>query len=297
MKKADGGRSLALLTAVSAPRAWAWKTVLPTSSALELTDTQYRFAARFNLGLQPAMDAAALPDTCPICNKDNALGQDSLHFLSCQAMTKGEVTTRHDEVARALYHCALSMGIRAQLEPKGLDPSSELRPDLLLTLPGRLVLTDVAVCHPLAPGALRAGQALRPLGRAKQLEYAKRAKYTQISARHGFVQLPFAVETTGGLGPSAVKLVKAMAEASEERLAMWSKDAVIRELVGTVAMAVQRGGALAYFDGMERSLGVMRMRAEREKAAVLQADCREVDEDDEGDEMASEGAGGHRDGS
>ena len=65
MKKVDGGMTLARLLAVSAPRAWTWKTVLPTSRELQLTDTQYRFAARLNLGLQPGPveGAAALPAT------------------------------------------------------------------------------------------------------------------------------------------------------------------------------------------------------------------------------------------
>ena len=49
------------------------------------------------------------------------------------------------------------MGIRAQLEPRGLDGSSHLRPDLLLTLPGRQILSDVAVIHPLTAGAVVRG--------------------------------------------------------------------------------------------------------------------------------------------
>jgi len=60
--------------------------------------------------------------------------------------------------------------IRAQLEVKGLDASSRLRPDLLLSLPGRLILTDVAICHPLAPGVVREGRGISMLGRAKHME-------------------------------------------------------------------------------------------------------------------------------
>ena len=49
-------------------------------------------------------------------------------------------------------------------------------------------------------------------------------------------------------GGTADELIKAMADASEEHLAMWSKDVIIRELVGSAAIAVQRGTALAYLD-------------------------------------------------
>jgi hypothetical protein len=39
MKKVDGGLALSYLRAISAPRAWTWKTVAPTSRELELSDT------------------------------------------------------------------------------------------------------------------------------------------------------------------------------------------------------------------------------------------------------------------
>ena len=40
MKKTDGGVTVARLVSVSAPRAWAWKSVQPTSRELALTDVQ-----------------------------------------------------------------------------------------------------------------------------------------------------------------------------------------------------------------------------------------------------------------
>jgi hypothetical protein len=189
MKKVDGGLALAHLTSVSAPRAWTWKTVAPTSKELELTDTQYRIAARLNLGLQPLEGAAALPATCPLCTKPDSIHNDPWHFLSCKKLYNGEVTIRHDDVARALHRCCLLMGIRARLEPKGLDPSSDLTPDLLLALPGRNILTDVAICHPLAPGRVRS-RSLTSLGTARYLEAKKRRKYTDISLERNFEQLP-----------------------------------------------------------------------------------------------------------
>ena len=82
-KMMDGGATLARLVAVSAPRAWVWKTVLPTSAALELTDSQYRFAVRLSLGLQPVEGTAALPATCPMCKKHNSIRNDP--YTSCRA--------------------------------------------------------------------------------------------------------------------------------------------------------------------------------------------------------------------
>ena len=44
---------------------------------------------------------------------------------------KGEISVRHDDVGRVLYRCALSMGLRAHLEPKYLIPASGLLPNLM----------------------------------------------------------------------------------------------------------------------------------------------------------------------
>ena len=63
-------------------------------------------------------------------------------------------------------------------------------------------------------------------------------KYAHLSSRHRFVQLPIALETTGGVGPRTATLIEAMADASAEQLVTWSRESVIRELLGSVAMFV-----------------------------------------------------------
>ena len=292
MKKEDGGLTLARLVSVSAPRAWTWKVVAPTSSELSLSDVEYRLAVRFNLGLQPMAGAAAMPDVCSLCKAArthlNSIRDEPWHFLSCPKLKRGELNIRHDEVSRAIYRSALLMGLRAQHEVEGLDATGDLRPDVLLTLPGRQVLTDVAIVHPLAHGAVREGRGLRQLGCARGMEAKKRRKYAQMSSLRGFEQLPFVVETSGGMGPSADTLVKAMAEASEEYLRIWSKAAVIRHLVGSVAVAVQRGSAISYLDGYDKSLQAMRKKTARR----VQEDHEGEGEEEVGREEEEEGEGG-----
>jgi hypothetical protein len=258
-RKTDGALAIAHLTAVSAPRAWTWKTVLPISRELELTDTQYRLAARLNLGLQPAdgVRLGALPDICPLCAhvrvSYKSLRADPWHFLTCSKLMKGEISTRHHEVAEQVRRCAMMLSIRVQREVTGLDSDASLRPDLLLSMPGRTVLSDVVVCHPLGPGS-RDSVGARALGMAKAKEGLKMRKYLALSARHSFVQLPIALESMGGMGPATVTLVQAMADASAEHLAMWSRESVIRQIVGALAMAVQRGNAMTFLDGYDRAL-------------------------------------------
>ena len=219
MKKEDGGLALTHLRAISAPRAWTWKVAAPTSRELELSDAEYRTAARLNLGLQPIDGAAALPDICPMCDdKRNTIRVDKWHFLSCRTLHKGEINVRHDSVSRALYRCALMMGLPARLEPTGLDPNSDLRPDLLLSLPGRNILTDVAVVHPLAAGKVRKGTSHTVLGSARNEEGVKRKKYKDLAAMRHYQALPFVMETCGGMGRAAERLVDIMAEAGEAHL-------------------------------------------------------------------------------
>ena len=204
MKKVDSGMSLTRLRAISAPSAWTWKVVTPTSTELTMSDVEYRLAARFNLALQPIDGLAALPARCPLCNNQrDTPHSDPWHFLSCSKLRHAEITTRHDSVSRALYRCALLMGLPARLEPTGLDPDSDLRPDLLLTLPGRHVLTDVAVVHPLGPGKVRDGKSHGVLSTARHAEAGKRRDYAHIAALRHYQMHPFVMETCGGMGPAA----------------------------------------------------------------------------------------------
>ena len=232
---------------------------LPVDGAYfsEVFGSAHSNSDRQTTSVGPMDRSAALPDDCPVCCGVNSIRNDPWHFLSCESLRRGEITVRHDDVGRALYRTALTMGLKAQLEPRGLDASSRLRPDFLLSLPGRLILSDVAVCHPLAPGMLRNGQGTRTLGRAKHMESEKRRKYAKLSSQRQYELLPFVVETYGGLAPSAVKLIQAMAQAAAQHLSLWSRTAILRELVGSVAIAVQRGSAMSYLEGYDKSLYVM----------------------------------------
>ena len=180
---------------------------------------------------------------------------------------------RHDSVSRALYRCALLMGLTARLEPTGLDPNpkSRLRPDLLLTLPGRHILTDVAVVHPLTAGRQKAEESHAMLSAARSMEAAKRRKYAALVAARQYQLHPFVLETCGGMAPAAERLVDIMAEAGEAHLRVWAKEGIIKELLESVAIAVQRGTALSYLHGYEQALRMLRLTegdAEEQSAAA-----------------------------
>ena len=77
-------------------------------------------------------------------------------------------------------------------------------------------------------------------------------------------------ETCGGLGPAAAQLIRVLAQAGEELLAMWSREDVMHHVVGSVVMAVQRGGAIAYFFGHDRCLQRIRESVEVDKTSGSQ---------------------------
>jgi hypothetical protein len=192
---------------------------------------------------------------------------------------RGEINVRHDSVSRALYRCALMMGLPARLEPTGLDPNSDLRPDLLLSLPGRQILTDVAVVHPLAPGKVRAKKSHPVLGSARQEEGAKRRKYANLVASRHYQSLPFIMETCGGMGAAAERLIDILSETGEAHLRVWAQEDVVRELLHSVAIAVQRGGALSYLHGYEQALLKIRTASEArgEKTEASQLEDERLD--------------------
>ncbi|MDB5910672.1 MAG: uncharacterized protein JWP34_4786, partial [Massilia sp.] len=199
MKKKDGGLAISHLRAISAPHAWAWKTVVPSSKELELTSAQYKMAARLNLGLMPLVGAAALGKGCPLCHKPTALRDDCWHFLTCKKVQGGEQIRRHNEVVNALYKTALVIGAQVAREPVKLSARDGRRPDLQIVLPGRHILTDVAVCHPLTQRATKRRIAWTTTGVAREKEWTKRKMYSGTAALHGADFLPFVIETCGGM--------------------------------------------------------------------------------------------------
>jgi hypothetical protein len=253
-RKHDGGAELAHLTAISAPRAWTWKTVTPSEPALTLTDTQYRIAMRLNLGLDPLEPNSmnALPAGCPSCKKHVDFAKDRWHFLSCPKLMGGEVTLRHNAVVNALYHAVLTVGGQAAREPSGLHFHDGRRPDLQCVFPGQHVLTDVIVSHPLAPGHIQRTKA--GAGKvALTAQHRKRSKYEETAARHQAQLLPFSVETCGALAPDAVKLVQLISRAGREHLGLWPHEQTMRQVLGAVAAAVQKGNAMAVLAGHSKA--------------------------------------------
>jgi hypothetical protein len=289
-KQEDDGKALAHFGAISAPRAWTWKAVVPSTQDLQLTDAQYRLAARHNLGLHPGFGQ---PAECPNCERHASLEADPWHFLSCPKESKGEVTMRHNAVADALYTTVLAVGGQAIREPTGLSAKSRVRPDLRIAVGGHHILSDVAVVHPGAPSRIANRMSTATLGAARAEQHDKHRKYDIVAAAHQMEMLPFVVETHGGMAADAVTLMFVIAQAGEEQLGQWPKEDVLDQIASAVAIAIQRGNAMTYFSGHSRAT-LAGLRREQQKRVLGEATEERVEEnEDEEDEDAEDEDAAH----
>ena len=69
------------------------------------------------------------------------------------------------------------------------------------------------------------------------------------------------METFGGLAPDAVTLLKELSRAGEEHLGLWPRDVIVRQLLGSVAVAVQKGNAMAVLSGYSKAVTAVRVKA------------------------------------
>ena len=249
-------RQLAHHKAITAKGAWGWKVVRPEGPYLRLSDVEYAVAARLNLNLRPfpARAMAALPEHCPLCTHRHTRApisfyDDPWHSLTCTNLIKGELSRRHDAVVNAIGRVAWMVGGQVKREVEGLDADSRKRPDLEIVFPGRRLLTDVVVSHSLTAGSIVRSQSL-----TTQWQWVKNKKYAGVAARLGAELLNVSLDSCGGMAEDAVLLVEAVAEEGERwSMGTWNSGEIKRQLLGAIAVAVQRGNALAMLVGYTRS--------------------------------------------
>jgi len=116
-----------------------------------------------------------------------------------------------------------------------------------------MLLTDVVVSHSLT-AARCAKHATGASLAAVSWQSAKNKKYAAVASRIG-AELPnVSLDTSGGMASDAVRLVKVIGEEGERWSAgTWTSSAIERQLLGTIAVAVQRGNALAMLTGYTRA--------------------------------------------
>jgi hypothetical protein len=264
--------------AITAQGAWGWKVARPEDPHSRLSDVECAMAARLNLGLAPfpPRTMATLPEHCPLCTHHVSglpvsLRDEPWHFLTCSRLV-GEQSRRHHAVVDAIARVAWLVGGQVQREVTGLDPHSKQRPDLHIVFPGRAVLTDVVVSH-----SLTARRIAQRGSTAAVKQRQKVGKYARMASRLCAELLNVSVDTCGGLASDAVQLVRAIAEEGERWSAgTWTNARIERQLLGAIAVAVQRGNALTMLAGYSRVMGA-RANAERQTVAAKEAESESED--------------------
>ena len=220
--------------AAAEPHTAAWVQALPvTSLGLHLDDETVRIAVALRLG-----SVVCQPHSCQRCHRPvDRLGH---HGLSC-AKSVGR-HSRHSNLNDVLRRALSSAGLESALEPTGLDRGDGRRPDGITLFPfsrGMSLIWDATCCDTYSATAIMSS-ALHPGSAARCAEERKRVRYAALRERYIFV--PFAVETSGVLGPAAAGLTKEhgrrlTVRTGDKRGTVW--------LSQRISIAVARGNAVS----------------------------------------------------
>jgi Reverse transcriptase (RNA-dependent DNA polymerase) len=179
---------------------------------------EFRCIARARLGFGPTNDPLGTFRVCA-CHKSFDAAEDSLHALSC-GLNKGPRNTRHDAIRDMLYQLIkkLHPGIQqthltmecvvGQILTEGENPRN-VRTDIKFVKGADTLCIDIAVVDPAAATYMQTPTSshLYRDGAASKYEREKRQHYSRVSVPSPLPPrsvIPFILEATGRLGPSAL---------------------------------------------------------------------------------------------
>ena len=163
---------------------------------------------------------------------------------------------RHNTIIDILKKWAIRVGVNWVItEPADLDPDTDIRPDMLFFCEQLMLITDVRICHPGAKSYLRKGNP-KCLKTAKDAETEKHKMYDKLAQTNNAVFIPFVVETLGGFGPEAIKLLHALLPSEEDPTSSiyphWQSKRIIIE---EISIALQKSNAIIMTRSFSKSKG------------------------------------------
>jgi hypothetical protein len=258
----------ALMTAVAAPNASTFLTVLPTEPLYRLDDESMRLAIRHRLGLPPS---DSLPSQHCVCTRsDFVFSSDPDHLHSCNLTRTNSLTLRHDQLVHTIAELSREAGWHATREPmnhlRPLDPAAAAavaasvdpadpddldncnlpahwnrHGDLLLLRHDKKLYIDVAVTRPTNSSNLAYNPKVTTdtLHSTHRVASRKHAKYDAIAKLNEYDMLPFVLESYGGLGPEAIRVINFLAASSSDLDEKEFRKHALRR----IAICLQRGNA------------------------------------------------------
>ena len=229
--------------AVQAPHAGLWISTAPSHHLFQLTDENFKTAARIRLGMMPH-------DGIRTCQCGTSLIGDPYHFLNCSLLL-GTSTVRHNIILQALIRVAATLHTLVTTEPM-IDHIDDSRTDALFMFRAKPAMIDVTVVNPLANSYIQEAQST--LGAAKKREKDKNRKYLQRAIEAKMLFFPFVMEATGGLGPQAEAFIQEFTDdilsGGTQGLVPGRVDIYIRKVV---AFALCTGNGTLVAEGVKRS--------------------------------------------
>ena len=242
--------------------AGSFLTVTPTQfeTTYRMKNEQFCLAIRHRLGMLPYDELA--DEECLQCLHRNthrpSFRADPDHLHSCTLQAGSSVSRRHHRLVHQVAALAKSVGFHATIEPSfpavitttthpitnqliHSKEKSKDRGDLLLIRGNQVILIDVSVTRPTSTTNLTLTQTkdvtVQPGIAASIVEQRKHAHYDEECKKHGWKLIPFVLESYGGFGKEASKLLLDMAELADSPLAF------IQHARNVVSVALQCGNA------------------------------------------------------
>jgi hypothetical protein len=237
-------------------------TVIPTQfeTTYRMKNEQFCLAIRHRLGMLPYDEL--LHEECLVCLRRNihrpSFQADPDHLHSCITQTGSSVSRRHHRLVHQLATLAKSVGFHTTHEPSfpsilttTVDPTASDQPvyttvknkdrgDLLLIRGNQVLLIDVSVTRPTSTMNLSNNKddvTIQAGVASSIVEKRKHDHYDEECKKHGWKLIPFVLETYGGLGKEATKLLLDMAESADSALAF------IQHARNVLSVALQCGNA------------------------------------------------------
>jgi hypothetical protein len=161
-------------------------------------------------------------------------------------------------VVKILAGLFRKIGAQVHVEPRIYGKDRD-RPDLDVMLPNKSIMIDVTVVHPAAPSRTSS----EPLAAVSAAEKKKKARYSDFAAKHGAKFMPFALETFGCFGVSAVQVLKLLRQASGGAFFSIPASSVGTYAAQCLSVGLQRG------NGMVSKRGAVAARAAEHSARGL----------------------------
>ena len=198
---------------------------------------EFVLAARYRLGMRVYTHAGP----CPACRQQS--DEFGRHAMNCGG--SGERIGRHHLLRDHLHQVAVAAGLGPTKEARFLIPGEDSRPaDVFIPqfAAGLDAAIDVTVVNPLQRATVEG--AATTAGHATTFAYQRKVRGAgEACTRQGISLMPVVVESLGGWGEEAVRVVKRLAGALARHTGQEEED-VQRHQFGKLGICLQRGNSV-----------------------------------------------------